>query len=81
MNLCKILGVAKSMVKTIYNIADIIKQSARTGMRMSTERIYSQSSTTQHGTYGQNVEYLDRQTESMPQVCRQALVQAKAHYL
>jgi hypothetical protein len=65
MNLCQILGVAKSMVKTIYNIADRIIQSARTGVRVSVERIYSQSSTTQHGTCGQNVEYLDRQTESM----------------
>jgi hypothetical protein len=69
------------MVKTIYNIDDRIKQSARIGMRMSAERIYSQSSTTRHGTDGQNVEYLDRQTESMPQACRQALAQAKAHYL
>ena len=50
MNLCQILGVAKSMVKMIYNIADRIKQSARTGMRASAERIYSNSSTTQHGT-------------------------------
>jgi hypothetical protein len=81
MNLCQILGVTKSMVKTIYNIADRIKQSARTGMRVSAERIYSLNSTTQHGTHGQNVEYLDQQTESMPQASRQTLVQAKAHYL
>lgn len=81
MNLCQILGMAKSMVKTIYKTADRIKLSARTGIRVSAERIYSQSSATQHGTHGQNVEYLDRQTESMPQACRQALVQAKAHYL
>jgi hypothetical protein len=59
MNLCQILGVAKSTVKNIYNTADRIKQSATTGMRVSAERIYSQSSATQHGTYGQNVEYLD----------------------
>jgi len=47
------------MVKTLHKIADRIKQSARTGMGVSAGRIYSQSSTTQHGTYGQNVEYLD----------------------
>jgi CRISPR/Cas system Type II protein with McrA/HNH and RuvC-like nuclease domain len=70
------------MVKTNYNIADRVKQSARTGMRVRAERIsYSQRSTTQHGTYGQYVEYLDQGTESMPQACRQALVQAKAHYI
>jgi hypothetical protein len=51
--------MAKSMVKMNYNIADGIKQSARTGISVSAERIYSQSSTKQHGTYGQNVENLD----------------------
>jgi len=59
MNLCQILGMAKSMVKMNYNIADRIKQSARTGISESAERIYSQSSTKQRGTYGQNVENLD----------------------
>jgi hypothetical protein len=41
MNLCQILGMAKMMVKTIYNTADRIEQSAGTGMRENAERIYS----------------------------------------